>query len=114
MNSWRMCGRERLAVVADVRLVDRHVAPAEDALALDADVQLEQLLELAPQRLVARQEADADAVLARPAAARTSTDRAEERVGDLGEDPGAVAGARVGALGPAVLEVVERLERARR
>ena len=33
--------------VADVVLVDRHVAPAEDALALDADVELEQLLDLA-------------------------------------------------------------------
>src|SRR2546421_692378 len=44
--------------VADVRVVDRHVAPAEHALALDADVDLQQLLDLAPVERIGRQEAD--------------------------------------------------------
>jgi hypothetical protein len=35
----------------------------------------------------------------------------EERVGDLDEDPGAVAGVRVGALCPAVLKVRHRAQR---
>ena len=63
-NTCRMSGRVRLAVVADVVLVDRDVAPAEEALALDADVELDELLELLAPRRVLRQEADADAVLA--------------------------------------------------
>ena len=42
----------------------------------------------------------------------TPATRAQERVGELDEDARAVARADVGALGPAVLEVVQRLERA--
>ena len=96
--------------VTHVVLVDRHVAPAEHALALDADVELEQLLDLAAVDLVARQEAHADAVA--PGRRQLEVDRgAEEGVRQLEQESGAVAGAHVGALGPAVLEVVERLER---
>ncbi len=96
--------------VADVVLVDRHVAPAEDALALDADVELEQLLDLAAMALVARQEADAHAVA--PGLGQLEVDaRAEEAVRQLHQQSGAVAGADVGPLGSPVLEVVERLER---
>ena len=106
-----MCGRERLAVVADVRLVDRHVAPAEHALALDADVELEQLLELAPQRLVARQEADADAV--GPAGGSSNGQTARRNASGIWmRIPAPSPVQHVGALRPAVLEVVERLERA--
>ena len=57
------------------------------------------------------QEDDADAVGARRAAARRPTQVAEERVGDLHEDAGAVARVGVGALGAAVLEVLERHDR---
>jgi hypothetical protein len=39
-------GPRAVGDVADVVLVDGDVAPAQDALALDADVQLEQLLDL--------------------------------------------------------------------
>ena len=39
------------------------------------------------------------------------TPRAQEAVGELDQHPGAVAGARVGARGAAVLEVVERGQR---
>ena len=100
----------RVGGVADVVLVDRHVAPAEDALALDAHVELEQLLDLTAVQLVARQEADAHAVA--PGLGQLEVDaRAEEAVGQLHQQPGAVTRADVGALGSAVLEVVERLER---
>jgi hypothetical protein len=96
--------------IAHVRVVDRHVAPAEHALALDADVDLQQLLDLAPVDRVGGQEADADAVA--PGLGQLEVDRrAEEAVRQLDEDPGAVAGADVGTLGAAVLQVVERLER---
>jgi hypothetical protein len=91
-------------------LVDGDVAPAEHALALDADVELEQLLDLAAVDLVARQEAHADAVAPGPGQLEIDG-RAEEGVRQLEQEPGAVSGAHVGALGPAVLEVVERLER---
>ena len=100
----------RVGRVADMGVVDRDVAPAEHALALDADVDLQQLLDLAPVQLVGGQEADAHAVA--PRLGQLEVDRrAEEGVRKLDEDPRAVAGADVGALGAAVLEVVERLER---
>ena len=86
--------------------VDRDVAPAEHALALDADVELEHRLELVAPLLVGRQEADRDAVAA--AVGQLEVDaRPEERVGHLQEHPGAVAGARVGARGTAMLEVLD-------
>ncbi len=96
--------------LADVRLVDRHVAPAEDVLALDADVELEQLLELRAAASRPAAGSHADAVAAGRGQLEVH-DAAEERVGQLGEDARAVAGADVGALGAAVLEVVERRER---
>jgi hypothetical protein len=91
---------------ADELLVDRHVAPAEDALALDAHVELDHLLELLPARRVLRQEADADAVAAGLGELEVD-DLAEELVRDLDQHPGAVAGQRIGARGTAVLEVLE-------
>ncbi len=92
-------------------LVDRHVAPAQDPLALDAHVALDHVLELGPDRRVVREEAHADPVLA-GRRQLDAGDGAQERVGELDEDARAVARADVGALGPAVLEVVQRLERA--
>jgi hypothetical protein len=97
--------------VAHVLLVDRNVAPAEDALALDADVHLEQLLDLLAARGIRGQEALDDAVVAHRRQVEADG-RAQERVGDLDEDPGAVARADVRALGTAVLEVVQRHQRA--
>ena len=97
---------------ADVREVDRHVAPADDALALVGDCALEQPLQLRPAGfVVARQEADRDAVRARGRQLLTDH-RAEELVRQLEEDAGAVAGQRIGPGGAAVLEVAERDHRA--
>ena len=96
---------------ADVVLVDGHVAPADDALALGDDGVDQELLERFAALAVARQEADADAVGAgrREVLLDDSTD---EVVGQLEQDPGAVAGVRVGARGAAMLEVLERDDRA--
>ena len=70
-----MYGAKQLARDADVVLVDRHVAPAEHALALGLDRALEQRLELGAAPVVLGQEADADAVAARAAAGRESDAR---------------------------------------
>ncbi len=94
-----------------MRLVDRHVAPADHELALLDGRVGEELLELGPARLVVGQEADCDAVAAERRQLLVEHS-AEERVGHLDQDPGAVAGQAVGAGGAAVLEVRERGERA--
>ena len=96
--------------VADVARVDGNVAPADDALSLLFDRRLEQTLELGPTRGLSRQEAHSDAVAPgrRQLVVESS---AEERVGDLDEDPRPVAGARVRARGAAMLEVGERGQR---
>ena len=94
----------------DLLLVERQIAPAQDLLALDADVQLEQRLDLRAHRRVRRQKAHRDAV----GAGRRKVEvdlLAQERVGHLREDPGAVAGLGVGARRATVLEVLQRHER---
>ena len=97
--------------LAHVALVDRHVAPPDRALPLGLDRVLDQLLEHDAPLGVLRQVAHADAV----AAGRRQLDAGDrgpqEAVGDLEEDAGAVARVRVRALGAAVLEVLERVER---
>ena len=103
-------GRVEVGGDADVVLVDRDVAPADDALALVADLLLEQRLELGAAVLVLRQEADADAVGARRR--QVLADQAPHQlVGHLEQDPGAVAGVRVRSRRPAVLEVLQRHDR---
>ena len=74
-----MTGRVCVGGLADVVGVDRDVAPAEHALALDADVELEQRLELRRGARRRRQEADRDAVAAGVGQLEVD-DRAEERV----------------------------------
>src|SRR5205814_1535432 len=92
------------------RGVDRYVAPAEEALALVRDDTLDHLLELVPPNLVWRQEERADAVRARGRQLVAEL-AAEERVGDLHEDAGAVARVGIRTGGAAVLEVGERGQR---
>ncbi len=62
-----------------------------------------------PRRLVGGEEHEAGAVAARHGQGE-GEDGAEERVGHLDEDAGAVAGARVGAGRPAVFEVDQEVE----
>src|SRR5262249_46626053 len=94
-------GRARGRGRSRVGDVDGHIAPSEHALALRADGALE-------ERLV-RVEADADAV--QPAEVEAGGG-AEEAVWKLEEDPGAVAGDRVGGGRAPVLEVADGEERA--
>ena len=98
--------REPVGGDPDVVLLDRDVAPADDALALGLDRLGEQALELVPALLLLREEADGDAVL--PGGRQVGADdAAQQLVGELHEDAGAVARVRVGARGAAVLEVLE-------
>ena len=91
-------------------LVDRHVAPAKEDLALNARVEFDQLLELAAALRVVRQEADTNGVEAGLRQLELEHS-AQECVRNLDEDAGAVAARNVCALGAAVLKIVERLER---
>ena len=94
---------------AHVGGVDGHVAPTQRTLSLHTGVELEQLLELAPARGVAGQEALQHPV---PSGGRQLEvdGLAQERVGHLHENPGTVAGERVGARRAAMLEVLQRGE----
>ncbi len=92
---------------AALGLDDRHVAPAQGALALGLDVALDQPDGLLALGLVLGQEAHGDAVAAELGQLDARL-RAEELVGELDEDARAVAGVGVRSLGAAVLQAVER------
>ena len=79
-------------------------------LALGLDALLEQSHGLG--RVAGREEADGHAVAARLGELEAGLG-AEEGVGQLDQDPRAVPGVRVGALGAAVLEPLERVQRSR-
>jgi hypothetical protein len=104
------------SAVAGLALVDGDVAPAEREDALAHDRLLDQALELVAPDLVLGEEAHRNRhpvglgqlVLGEPELPRPVAD---ELVGDLDQDAGAVAGARVRSLGSTVLEVVESRER---
>jgi hypothetical protein len=85
--------------LADVTVVDGDVAPPDHALPLGSDRVLDQLLEFRAALGVTRQVADADPVAADRRQLDAGDRAADERVGDLQQDPGAVAGVRVRALG---------------
>ena len=112
-NSWRITGRQARRDLARVLLVDRHVAPAEQRAGPRPATVRSSSASSAPARLVlGRQEAHQHAVA--PGRRQLEVDdRAQQLVGHLHEDPRAVARARVGAGGAAVLEVLERRDRPR-
>ena len=103
------CGSTRGCT--DEGLVDRHVAPADESLALLLDEADEMLFELAAPSGVAREEAHRNAVVA-GLRQRLVENRAEERVGQLEQDAGAVSRVRIGTRCAPVLQVLERLQRA--
>ncbi len=90
-------------------VVHRHVAPAEQRLALVDDGALDLAHAGRLGGAVARQEDHADAVGSRLGQLRPAPGHllAEERVGNLHQQPGAVAVQRIGAGGAAVAQVVE-------
>ncbi len=90
------------------RLVHRHVAPAEDPLALGLDAVLHQTHGLGG--VAGRQEAEGHAVAALLGKVEARLG-AEEGVGKLEQDAGTVPGVGVGALGTAVLEALQRVQR---
>ena len=98
--------------VAEGRIVGRDVAPAEDDLILVADQRLEARDQIVALRRVVRQEDEAGAVAALlgQREAERGGDLAQEPIGDLDQDAGAVAGVDLAAAGAAVLEVVQQLE----
>jgi hypothetical protein len=97
---------------ATVVLVHGHVAPAQHALTLLLDGVLQQADGVLAGELVAGQEAHGHAVAPRLGQLEARLG-AHQLVGQLHEDAGAVARIRVGALGAAVLQVLERPQRTR-
>ena len=100
--------RDRARGAAARALVHRHLAPAEDVLPLGLDALLQQAHRLG--WVAGRQEADGHAVAARLGQLEAGLG-AEEGVGELDQDARAVPGVGVGALGSAVLEALERVQR---
>ena len=99
---------------ADGAGVARHVAPAERLLALlDGDAHA-QLLAAQPQRGIGRQEAHRDRVVAGRRQLELelgAAEAAQQPVGHLQHEPGAVARVGIGAARPAVLHRGEHRER---
>ena len=83
-----------------------HVAPPEDGEPLLGGQRLDPGDHLGPLGLVGRQEGGAHGIRTVDRQVEVD-DLAEERVGDLGEDAGAVTHQRVGAGGAAVVEVAQ-------
>jgi len=104
-------GSEEVGRDADVVLVDVDVPPGHHPLALLLHGALEQALQLGAAIGLVRQEAHADAI--GPGRRQVLVEHgAHERIGHLEQDPGAVARVRIGARRPAVLEVLQRHDRA--
>ena len=93
----------------DLREVDRHFAPAEKRVTFFADDALDDRLARRSRFGIVRQEHESRAIRA----LRGQVERhhaAEEPIGRLDEDAGAVAGVRIGSAGAAVFEVDEEVE----
>ena len=112
MKTWRMTGSMLLDRFAEAGAVDRHVAPAEQDLAFVLDRALDLVFAGEARRRFLGQEHHADAVLARRRQAHALRGHllAEERVGNLDQDAGAVAGERIGADRAAMGEVAQDLQ----
>ena len=89
------------------RLVHRHLAPAEHASGPRPRPRSSSS-RIASAGLPGREEADGHAVAAGLGQLEAGLG-AQERVGELDQDAGAVPGVGVGALGSAVLEVLQRV-----
>ncbi len=103
----------RLDCRRQLGVVDRHGAPAEEVETFLADQACPDAFAVGAQPLVLRQEDVADGIVAelRYRDLQFRAFLAQERVGDLDQDAGAVAHQRVGADCTAVLEVLENFER---
>ena len=97
----------RAGGVADLGVVERDVAPAQDVEALLGDDLLDRCGGRVSGGTVGRQEGSANCVGAGGRELEVD-DLAEELVGDLEQEPCSVAGVDLGAGGAAVVEVAER------
>ena len=112
-------GNEHLADVrllrpgrlAQARPVGRHVAPAQQRLAVLGDHLRDDAVNSQPLVLIGGQEAHADAVFprGRKLHPRVMRQKMQRCVRDLDQHAGAVAGVRVAAQGAAVIEVRQYL-----
>ncbi len=96
--------------LADIAVIDGHVAPPQHLLPLGGDGLLDQLLERPPALGIARQVADSYAIAARGRQVDSGHRAAHEGIGDLQQDPGAVARVGISALGAPVLHVLQSLQ----
>ena len=105
-------GLDGLHPLAEARIVDGHVAPAEHALTLGGDGLLDDLFDLGARGGVARHEELADRVMPglRQLDAELAAFGGEERVRDLRQHAAAVAERRIGADRSAMVEVDEDLQ----
>ncbi len=106
-------GFGRLDRGAERRIVGRHVAPAEQHHAFAPDLLGDDALDHLPPCRILWHEQRADGVFA--GGGQLEADLGglarEEGVGDLHQDAGAVAEARIGADGAAMLEIAEHAQR---
>ena len=104
--------RVRPDAVAERRGIDRHIAPAQERLALGGDEMRDHLFAGAAGLRIARQEHHADAIGAGLGQLEVEALGlgAEQPVGKLDQDAGAVARQRVGADRPAMREIVQNLD----
>jgi hypothetical protein len=102
----------RLGGLAQTGVVGGHVAPAQHFLAFVDDDGFHQRHAGLRGGAILWQEHHADAVVAdgRQGNAQRGELGAQESVGNLDQDAGAVAGQRIGAHGAAVLEVAQNLQ----
>jgi hypothetical protein len=104
-------GQHRQRPAAAVRRVVRHVPPAQDGQPLVGGQPLDDRFRGRPLPVIGQEDqASRVAALGREVKFTYGT---EELIRDLRHDPGAVAGIRVTALGPAVLQVAQHRQRAR-
>ena len=98
--------------LAQPRIVDRHVAPAEHMLAFRPDELFDDTDAVRPRPVVARQEQHADAVIARLGQidADVGADRAQMGIRHLDQDSRPVARQRVRADRAAVGQVLQNLQ----
>jgi hypothetical protein len=102
-------GTGLIGELAEVLVGSGNVAPAEDAESLGAGDLLDPCLLLTTLARIARQEGEPCGVL--PHRRQFEADHgAEECIGHLRQDAGAVSGARIRADGSAVLQVAQGLE----
>jgi len=105
----------RLHGLTEARIIVRHIAPANKPHSLPRNLFREDGLDFSAPRIFARHEQHADRIIARSGQreAELGCLLGKKPVGKLNQNAGAVAGARIGADGAAMLEVQQNGQRVR-